>query len=114
MLSVFPEMLYLAPLAAFLIRISAGLCLGLIAYRHVFAPMILMRILGIVEGVLAVLLIAGAYTQPAALAAAIVFAITLGAPAYRTLPRSTICLLIVMSLCLVVTGAGPFAFDLPL
>ena len=114
MLSLFPELLFLAPLAAFVIRVAAGLMIARIAYRHVFTPTTAMRILGIVEGVVAILLIAGAYTQPAALVAALIIAITLFLPTYRTLPRSTLALLLVMTLSLLVTGAGPFAFDLPL
>lgn len=114
MLSLFPELLFLAPLAAFLIRITVGFSLGLIAYRHVTVAKNHFRALGIIEGVLAVLCIAGAYTQAAALAGAIVFATILSVPAYRALPRSTLALLLVMSLSLILTGAGPFAFDLPL
>jgi hypothetical protein len=114
MLSLFPELLFLAPLAAFVIRVVSGLMFARIAYRHVFTPTTGMRILGIIEGVVAVLLIAGAYTQPAALIAALIITTTLFLPTYRTLPRSTLVLLFVMTLSLVVTGAGPFAFDLPL
>ncbi|MBL8158279.1 hypothetical protein JNK62_01955 [bacterium] len=114
MSSFFREILFLAPMAAFILRIAAGSALGLIAYRHVFVPQNSFRMIGIVEGVIAVLLIAGAYTQPAALIGAIVLAIILSIPAYRALPRSTLALLIVMCLSLVLTGAGPFAFDLPL
>ncbi|OHB18814.1 MAG: hypothetical protein A2854_03045 [Parcubacteria group bacterium RIFCSPHIGHO2_01_FULL_56_18] len=114
MLSLFPELLFLAPLAAFVIRIASGLVIARIAYRHVFMPATAMRILGIIEGIVAILLIAGAYTQAAALVAAIVIVLALILPAYRTLPRSTLALLLVMALSLLVTGAGPFAFDLPL
>lgn len=114
MLSLFPELLFLAPLAAFVIRVTVGLMLGFAAYRHVIIPQTNLRIFGIVEGVVAVLLMAGAYTQAAALVSAILIAIALFVPVYRTFPRSTLALLIVMSLSLVITGAGPFAFDLPL
>lgn len=114
MLSLFPELLFLAPLAAFVIRVVSGLTIARIAYRHVFTPTTDIRILGIVEGIVAILLVAGAYTQPAALVAALIIAITLFLPTYRALPRSTLALLLVMTLSLLVTGAGPFAFDLPL
>jgi hypothetical protein len=114
MSSFFREILFLAPMAAFILRIVAGGAFGLLAYRHVFTPQNSFRIIGIVEGIIAVLLIAGAYTQPAALVGAIVLAITVSTSAYRALPRSTLALLIVMCLSLVITGAGPFAFDLPL
>lgn len=114
MSSFFREILFLAPMAAFILRIAAGSMLGLIAYRHVFTPRNTFRVVGIIEGVIAVLLVAGAYTQPAALLGAIVFALGLAFPGYRALPRSTLALLIVMCLSLALTGAGPFAFDLPL
>jgi hypothetical protein len=114
MLSLFPELLFLAPFAAFVIRVVAGFLIGLIAYRHVVQPSNALRVLGIIEGIIAVLLVAGAYTQAAALAGAISLAVHLAFPAYRVLPRSTLALLLIMSLSLVITGAGPFAFDLPL
>jgi hypothetical protein len=114
MLSLFPELLFLAPFAAFVIRVVAGFTIGLIAYRHVFTPKTPARVLGIIEGVTAILLVAGGYTQAAALVGAILIAIALIIPSYRALPRSTLALLLIMTLSLVITGAGPFAFDLPL
>lgn len=114
MSSFFREILFLTPMAAFFLRVAAGSALGLLAYRHVFVPQNSFRVAGIIEGIIAVLLIAGAYTQPAALLGAIVLGIILSIPAYRALPRSTLALLIVICLSLVLTGAGPFAFDLPL
>lgn len=114
MLSLFPELLFLAPLAAFIMRVAAGTFLGFVAYRHVISPHFPMRTLGVIEGVVAVLLVAGGYTQAAALVGVLVFAIPLFAPTYRVLPRSTLALLILMTLSLIITGAGPFAFDLPL
>jgi hypothetical protein len=114
MLSIFPELLFLAPLAAFVIRIATGITTGLIAYRHIFTPAATVRTLGVIEGVIAALLLAGAYTQIAALFGAIAITVALSVPHYRTLPRSTLALLVVMTLTLIMTGAGPFAFDLPL
>ena len=114
MLSLFPELLFLAPFAAFVTRVVAGFSIGLIAYRHVVRPSNALRSLGIIEGIIAILLVAGAYTQAAALAGAITIAVSLFIVNYRVLPRSTLALLLIMSLTLVITGAGPFAFDLPL
>ncbi len=114
MLSLFPELLFLAPLAAFVIRVAAGLTLAFIAYRHVSIPQMSTRIFGIIEGIIALLLIAGAYTQAAALTGSILLVLALLIPSHRTFPRSTLALLLILCLSLVVTGAGPFAFDLPL
>lgn len=114
MLSTFPELLFLAPLAAFVIRVAAGFYIGLAAYRHVLKPRTALRILGSIEGLTAILLIAGAYTQIAALVGAATITLSLIIPSCREFPRSTLLLLMVMTLSLVVTGAGPFAFDLPL
>ena len=114
MLSLFPELLFLAPFAAFIIRVAVGFMLGMSAYRHVFIPAPTMRALGILEGVVALLLIFGGYTQAAAMVGFFIVALALLLPTYRTFPRSTLAMLLVMCLSLVVTGAGPFAFDLPL
>ena len=114
MLSLFPELLFLAPFSAFLIRIAAGFALGIIASKHVFVPTTVARGIGVIEGVTAVLLVAGAYTQAAAIVGFILLLIALFVPTYRTLPRSTLLLLMLLCLSLIVTGAGPFAFDLPL
>ena len=114
MLSLFPELLFLAPLAAFVIRITVGLALGLAAYRHVMVSDTTVRMFGVAEGVVAIVLIAGAYTQAAALAGAALIVAGLFLPQYRVFPRSTLALLLIMALSLIITGAGPFAFDLPL
>lgn len=114
MLSLFPELLFLAPFSAFVIRVVTGLFLARIAYRHVRVSTNTVRIIGIIEGVMCILLVVGAYTQAASLVAAIMITISLCAPTYRTLPRSTLILLLVLALSLIFTGAGPFAFDLPL
>lgn len=114
MLSIFPELLFLAPFAAFMIRVAVGVMLGMSAYRHVSIATPLMRALGILEGVVALLLILGGYTQAAAMVGFVIVAFALFVPAYRTFPRSTLVLLLILCLSLVVTGAGPFAFDLPL
>lgn len=114
MLSLFPELLYLAPFSAFIIRITIGFMFALSAYRHVFIPTPIMRALGVIEGISAVLLFVGGYTQAAALVGFVTIAFTLYVSEYRTFPRSTLALLLIMCLSLLVTGAGPFAFDLPL
>ena len=64
------------------------------------------------------LLFVGAWTQIAAILAALGFAkmayFNDTLPTYAPLPRSTYFLLIVISIAVLVSGAGAFAFDLPL
>jgi uncharacterized membrane protein YphA (DoxX/SURF4 family) len=65
-----------------------------------------------------ILLFVGAWTQIAAILAALGFAkmsyFAPSMPRYAPLPRSTYMLLIAISISLLITGAGAFAFDLPL
>jgi uncharacterized membrane protein YphA (DoxX/SURF4 family) len=65
-----------------------------------------------------ILLFVGAWTQIAAILAALGFAkmsyFSPSMPRYASFPRSTYALLIAISLSLLITGAGAFAFDLPL
>lgn len=67
---------------------------------------------------LCILLFVGAWAQIASILAALGFAKMAywgeKLPAYAPLPRSTYLLLIVISLAVLITGAGAFAFDLPL
>jgi len=114
MLSLFPELLFLAPLSALVIRVAAALAFGYAATAHVRTQNLSMRAIGIIEGVCAALLFFGGYTQAAAIIGIVLLLIYIFAPAYRTLPLTTNLLLVVLCLSLLVTGAGPFAFDLPL
>lgn len=114
MLSLFPQILFLAPLATTLLRFSLAVVLGYGAWKHLSFASWNIRVLGIVEIVLAGLVLVGAWVQPAALAAVVVsLAWALWRPS-RSMPLSTILLALVIALSLVVTGAGAFAFDLPL
>ncbi len=114
MLSLFPEILFLAPFSAFLIRISAALVFGYGAWKHLPVPAMSLRAYGVAEGLCALLLFFGVYVQAAAIVGFVLALIALFVTTYRTIPRSTMILLAVLSISLVVTGAGPFAFDLPL
>ncbi len=118
MLSLFPELLFLAPLSAVLIRMAAAFTFGYIATKRLSAPS-LIRGLGIVEGLTAALLFVGLYTQAAAILGLILALVHLSVPRFRVLPTSTILLIAVMCASLLVTGPGPFtlsigAFVLPL
>jgi uncharacterized membrane protein YphA (DoxX/SURF4 family) len=133
MLSLFPQILFLAPAGTTLLRVAAAICFAYMAWFYwkeqarlsgLEAPVVgrlrpWMIVFGeIVTGVVAALLLVGAWTQGVAIVAAI---ITLKQIAFFRryhdvfpFSRSTYWLLLCISLMLIVTGAGGFAFDLPL
>lgn len=111
MLSLFPELLFLAPLSAVLIRLAAAFTFGYMATKRLGAPSV-MRSLGIVEGLVAVLLFIGLYTQAAAIIGLTLTVIYTLISRFRIVPLSTILLLGAMSLSLLVTGPGPFTLSI--
>ncbi len=132
MVNVFP-ILFLAPLAHTVLRIVAGLLLAKLALRHVHHakelaprlhfpffpfPNFLALWLALTELVIAFMYIAGFYTQIAALIA-MVYCIKF-IVLYRKVQGPHIpskmffVLLFAVSLSLFITGAGAFAFDLPI
>ncbi len=114
MLSLFPELLFLAPFSALLIRVALAIVFGYAASRHVMESDMSMRTLGVVEGVCSVLLFLGFYTQGAALLGLLLCGLHAYMPRFRLFPRSTEALVAILCVSLLVTGAGPLAFDLPL
>ncbi len=114
MLSLFPELLFLAPFSAFLIRISLSILLVYEGWRHISKPDMRSRIGGMCEIGVAIVLAAGIWTQLFALGLAFALVLSFFIRPYRTYPISTMLLAVVMALSLAVTGAGPFSFDLPL
>lgn len=115
MLSVFPELLFLSPFAATLIRIALAALLMSEGWRQIsMSTDTRVRVGGFCEIILAVALLAGIWTQVAALGAVFGLASSLLFPSFRIFPKSTIWLALAMAVSLVVTGAGAFAFDLPL
>ncbi|OGG72877.1 hypothetical protein A3A38_01545 [Candidatus Kaiserbacteria bacterium RIFCSPLOWO2_01_FULL_53_17] len=114
MLSLFPELLFLAPFAAFLIRIALAAVFGYSAATRIRSDRTLLKVFGAVDGVIAVMLLAGIYTQLAAIVGALCAVYWLIKSDVSPLPKSTVALALIMCLSLVVMGAGPFAFDLPL
>ncbi|OGG57932.1 hypothetical protein A2853_03325 [Candidatus Kaiserbacteria bacterium RIFCSPHIGHO2_01_FULL_55_17] len=114
MLTIFPEILFLSPLAPFLIRIALAVLFGSVSWSHVQRLDALVRTLAVLEAAIAVLLAVGAWTQPAALVASAIVVLWLALPNMRATAVSTALLALIMALSLVVTGAGAFAFDLPL
>jgi uncharacterized membrane protein YphA (DoxX/SURF4 family) len=133
MLSLFPQILFLAPIGTALIRVAAGLAIiytGWMLYssREAIArerlPLIgtcpeWFTVIGsFIYIVIGALIAVGLYTQVAALLGALIaLKSAIFAKRYATiipLPRSASLLLLAIMLCLVVSGAGAFAFDLPL
>lgn len=129
MLNVFPIM-FLAPLAHALLRVFLGATLAYLGFRHVRErealaksirlpqPALAATLLGLVELGAGGMLIVGAYTQVAALAVATLAAFIFlfrGRLNYALVPsRLTYFLMFGMALSLLITGAGVFAFDLPI
>ena len=91
-----------------------GLLFAYCALEHFKRTDLPSRVLAVFELVAAGLLVAGAWTQPAALLAGIIAAIWYFQPTSRVVALSSILLALVMSISLVLTGPGAFAFDLPL
>lgn len=133
MLTYFSQFLFLAPLSATLLRIVAGAFFGYVGYRVVLKREELLRIklpvvvharawmlwlAVIITWLVAAMLFIGFMTQLAALLGALI-AIKLFVlePRLRhlgLLSRSTCFLLLVICLSIFMTGAGLFAYDLPL
>ncbi len=133
MLNPFPELLYISQFfAPLLIRLAVGLLFVYTGYmqwknRHVIAHM-RFPIIGrgvwiawwfvLFHVVIGGMLVVGLYTQIAALLgiAGSVKGLIYNwrYPNFVILPNSTVILAIVMLLSLLLTGAGAFAFDLPL
>jgi hypothetical protein len=114
MLSLFPDLLFLSPLAAFLIRVSVGILLIYAAYEYRTDSSIAIRVLAGVQTIAGVLLLVGAYTQAVALFTFVLAVISLVTRNRRIYSLSTLALAAVMAATLLITGPGPFAFDLPL
>lgn len=134
MLSVFPDFLYLNFFAPLVIRVVLGLVFILFAYEKLFSRRMekveffekiglkpgrtFVVIFGIVEAIAGAFLIVGFLTQIAALAAGL---ISLGALCAKLKDKSCLnehwtyyLLLLAVAVSLLFTGAGAWAFDLPL
>ena len=134
MLSVFPDLLAFGLLAPFLLRVALGLVfisfgkykLGSErAEKAKFfesfgwkSGLYVATVLGIIELVVGIFLLIGLYTQIAALVAAFIMFCALilkkKSPHGIESSRGFLALLFIISLSLLVLGAGLFAFDLPL
>ena len=114
MLSVFPELLFLAPLSAFLIRLALSIVFGYVALRHVSHDDILVRAFALAEAGIALALFFGAWTQPAAIVGVCIILSWFALPKLRSVALGTALLSLVLAATLLLTGPGPFAFDWPL
>lgn len=114
MLSVFPGILFLAPFSAFLIRVALALVLVFAANKHWPRSEMTFRGLAVVEVAAAVSIGAGAWTQIGALVGTCIVLCWLAFPTTRPVSFIATLLSLVLCLSLLVTGAGPFAFDWPL
>ena len=114
MLSPLPELFFLSPLAATLIRVSAAIVFGLAAWKHFADTETREKAVSVLEGVIAVGLFVGFYAQFAAIAGGLVACAWIFSANLRPMPKSTVVLVLIMCITLLATGAGPFAFDLPL
>lgn len=115
MLSLLPQLFFLAPLGYALTRgaLAALLILGMREQWSRTAPVSVRLMIGI-EGMLALSLATGFMTQAAAILVIVLFCLWLAMPRMRPYPPSTILLGVVMAATLIVGGAGIFAFDLPI
>ena len=134
MLNPFPELLAYGIIAPMIIRVAVCAAFFYLAVQHfrtrnesteLLSPMVgsLSSVAGpalaLTECMVGLLLVVGAWTQVAALIAIAIciksFLFKMGRQTLFPLPRSTYVLLLVMSISLLLSGAGgPFGFDLPL
>lgn len=116
MLSLFPSLLFLAPLSALVIRAVVACFFALAAYTHTrnagASP--LLYTFAVLECVTALSLALGYWAQAGALLGVLLVVLSFILPRARPYPTNTLILMLVMCLSILVTGPGAFAFDLPL
>jgi uncharacterized membrane protein YphA (DoxX/SURF4 family) len=134
MLNPFPDLLIYSALAPFILRVIVGLIfldLGYLMFKgektnwlnsfqilRIKNPLLMIKIIGVVEIIGGLMLLAGAYTQIAAL----ILGILTFSETYieyqnpNILKRGLAFYVLILSilLSLLLSGAGAFAFDLPL
>ena len=132
MLSLFPQLLFLGALSPTLLRVAAGIVFLMLAWEHCSRREELSRVPFIiigqgmwipifassVETIVGAALIAGVYAQAAALLGALMALKSLvwrrRYPAFFPLSNTAAALLFVICISVLITGAGVYAFDLPL
>ncbi len=108
------EILFLSIFAATFIRIALSVMFAYSSWANISKLDMVARGYALLEIAVAASLFVGAWTQASAIAGVILLVISLLVPRLRVWPRSTVAMMLVMTLTLVVTGPGAFAFDLPL
>ena len=133
MLSLFPGILYLAPFSATLLRFGAGIAFIYIGYQLIVRrdaihkitlpligrpPIALVWVTGLITALDGFALFAGYCTQAAAILGMIIalkhLCLSGRWVTVRPVAGSTYALLILICLTLLISGAGPLGFDLPL
>lgn len=119
MLSIFPSLFALEGFAPLLLRLTIGAVFALWAYGKLKKRTDAQNTgLGIVEALVAISLIIGLLTQLSALVAAIILGVRLvqkiQKKAFLTDGVNYYLILFIISITLLLTGPGFFAFDLPL
>ena len=114
MLSLFPQILFLAPFTSFLLRIAIAITLAYCAWKHSSMSRLWYRLLALVEVLAGVLIAVGAWTQAAAVIGFCIVLIWFAFPSTRSIALSSVFLIMIMTICLIISGAGLLAFDLPL
>jgi len=121
MLNVFPNLLTYSFFAPTLLRVALALLFIYVAYVQYSKRAHLGQfawISIILHAALAVMLFVGYYTQVAALAGGLGSLVGLfrirGTEHFIVYSKSTLLLIVTICLSLLLTGAGAFAFDLPL
>lgn len=114
LLSLFPGLLFLSPFSALFIRIALGIVFAYAARKHFEKSDFSIRGLSFAEGALSMAFVVGAWIQADALIALMIIGAWFFAPKLRVVALGTALLSLVLSITLLLTGAGPFAFDLPL
>lgn len=117
MLNLFPIQ-FLAPLAYVLLRIALSLVLLKVGMRGLRKATMASRTLAVVEIVTGVLYFLGLFTQIAALLGMALSLMVLFPFIRKCVPTHfdvrTAFFILTISISLFITGAGPFAFDLPI
>jgi uncharacterized membrane protein YkgB len=114
MFSVFPQLLFLSHFSPLILRVALAVVVGYAAWKHVPNKVQAIRALGVVETAVAVLLFVGAWTQVVALINILIIMVWFTLKPTRPVSRGEAALALILSISLITTGAGIFAFDLPL
>ncbi len=129
--NTFPYLLSFSFFVPIIFRMSCVIAFGILAIHHyrehkhieaLVSPLVgkhskwIIQLLVLVEAIVAMMLFVGWYTQIAAiLASALALKLSVIRPlSISPFGRMNAFLLLVMSLSLIITGAGAFAFDIPL